>query len=114
MYSVAALDRTTQGTKEKIEYHQPGVPQATVPALPPLTSRMLDPEDSNEVSRQDALPDLLSSLPSDFLYPCDQPNYEKLSECFGLGQEPDEGTVGRRGGLQHSSLRPDRASLLQQ
>lgn len=62
LYSVAALDRTTQGSKEKIEYHQPGGPQATVPALPPLTSRMLDPEDSNEVSRQEALPDLLSSL----------------------------------------------------
>lgn len=64
---------------------------------------MLDPEDSDEVSWQEALPDLLSILPSDFLYPHDHPNYGKLGESLGLGREPDEDTVGgTEGGLQHS------------
>lgn len=67
---IATLDRTTQGSEQKAEYRQPVAPKVppylsvAVSALPPLASRMLDPEDRNETSRQKVVPDSLSSLPS--------------------------------------------------
>lgn len=81
---MAAMDRTTHGPEQKVEYHQPGGPQAIVPTLPPLNIRTLDPGGSDEAARWVALQDLLSSLLSTSLSLCDHTNYGTMG-VFGAG-----------------------------